>query len=139
MRPNESIIIVGAERANMHSGYRQTFTFEGPFQDNRPLDDLGRLSHYVCAIDALHMPGVFEFKPEGLARELNKAYVGFLGDVHERHAEAPNLPVVTGKWGCGAFACDKHLKAIVQWLAASQASRRMIFAKFGDSDLNLFP
>lgn len=31
-----------------------------------------------------------------------------------------NIGVVTGNWGCGAFGGDPELKAIVQWLAASQ-------------------
>lgn len=31
-----------------------------------------------------------------------------------------NIGVATGNWGCGAFGGDPELKAIVQWLAASQ-------------------
>lgn len=31
-----------------------------------------------------------------------------------------NVGVVTGNWGCGAFGGDPELKAIIQWLAASQ-------------------
>lgn len=28
--------------------------------------------------------------------------------------------VVTGNWGCGVFGGDPELKAMIQWLAASQ-------------------
>ncbi|XP_022743608.1 poly(ADP-ribose) glycohydrolase 1 isoform X1 [Durio zibethinus] len=34
--------------------------------------------------------------------------------------------IATGNWGCGAFGGDPELKAIIQWLAASQALRPFI-------------
>lgn len=30
------------------------------------------------------------------------------------------IGIVTGNWGCGAFGGDPELKAMIQWLAASQ-------------------
>ncbi|KAL3351371.1 hypothetical protein AABB24_019788 [Solanum stoloniferum] len=30
------------------------------------------------------------------------------------------IGVVTGNWGCGAFGGDPQLKAMLQWIAASQ-------------------
>lgn len=30
------------------------------------------------------------------------------------------IGVVTGNWGCGAFGGDPQVKAVLQWLAASQ-------------------
>ncbi|WMV59397.1 hypothetical protein MTR67_052782 [Solanum verrucosum] len=36
------------------------------------------------------------------------------------------IGVVTGNWGCGAFGGDPQLKAMLQWLAASQALRPFI-------------
>ncbi|XP_027167124.1 poly(ADP-ribose) glycohydrolase 1-like [Coffea eugenioides] len=36
------------------------------------------------------------------------------------------IGIVTGNWGCGAFGGDPQLKAIIQWLAASQALRPFI-------------
>lgn len=30
------------------------------------------------------------------------------------------IGIATGNWGCGAFGGDPELKAIIQWLAASQ-------------------
>ncbi|OAY51350.1 poly(ADP-ribose) glycohydrolase 1 isoform X1 [Manihot esculenta] len=35
--------------------------------------------------------------------------------------------IATGNWGCGAFGGDTEIKAIIQWLAASQALRPAIF------------
>jgi poly(ADP-ribose) glycohydrolase len=54
-----------------------------------------------------------QFKAPAIHRELNKAYVGFLGDDFERESNAPNLPVCTGKWGCGAFGGDVQLKTVI--------------------------
>ena len=33
------------------------------------------------------------------------------------------MPIVTGRWGCGAFGGDEELKLLVQWMAASVAGR----------------
>ena len=37
------------------------------------------------------------------------------------------MPIVTGRWGCGAFKGDEFLKFIVQWIAASEANREMVY------------
>lgn len=34
--------------------------------------------------------------------------------------EDDEVGIATGNWGCGAFGGDPEVKAIVQWLAASQ-------------------
>ncbi|KAI3676820.1 hypothetical protein L1987_86433 [Smallanthus sonchifolius] len=40
--------------------------------------------------------------------------------------------IATGNWGCGAFGGDPELKAIIQWLAASQALRPfVVYYTFG--------
>ncbi|KAM3250084.1 poly(ADP-ribose) glycohydrolase 1 [Capsicum chacoense] len=36
------------------------------------------------------------------------------------------IGVVTGNWGCGAFGGDPQVKAVLQWLAASQALRPFV-------------
>ncbi|KAL0341406.1 UNVERIFIED_CONTAM: Poly(ADP-ribose) glycohydrolase 1 [Sesamum radiatum] len=36
------------------------------------------------------------------------------------------IGVATGNWGCGAFGGDPEVKAIIQWLAASQALRPFV-------------
>ena len=38
-----------------------------------------------------------------------------------------DMPVCTGRWGCGAFQGDPYLKFIIQWLACSIAKRKMAY------------
>lgn len=57
---------------------------------------------------------------------LLKAFVGFSSPIPQPVA------VATGKWGCGAFNGDPHLKTIIQLLAASHAGRDVAFFTFGD-------
>ncbi|KAK9664933.1 hypothetical protein RND81_14G078300 [Saponaria officinalis] len=37
-----------------------------------------------------------------------------------------DVGIATGNWGCGAFGGDPEVKAVIQWLAASQALRPFI-------------
>ncbi|XP_033517496.1 poly(ADP-ribose) glycohydrolase 1-like isoform X2 [Nicotiana tomentosiformis] len=51
--------------------------------------------------------------------------------IREGHSHQPldnqqEIGVVTGNWGCGAFGGDPQLKAMLQWIAASQALRPFI-------------
>ena len=40
-------------------------------------------------------------------------------------------PIVTGNWGCGAFAGDPQLKALLQWMAVSLSGRpEMVYCTF---------
>ena len=70
-----------------------------------------------------------------MLRELNKAYVGFFDN---NDSEANNLPVNTGKWGCGVFGGDLHLKTLLQWVVASECGRNMIFYLSGDRSMEDF-
>jgi hypothetical protein len=92
-----------------------------------------------------------QFSSGAIERELNKAYVGFLGardgaldgepigardgaldgEPSGAVAAAPLPPIVTGNWGCGAFGGDLQLKAMIQWMAASLAGRVCICAAPG--------
>ena len=63
-------------------------------------------------------------------REINKAYIGFYGTIFED--EDKNKDVATGKWGCGAFGGNPQLKFLIQWLAASKATRKMIFCTLNE-------
>ena len=38
-----------------------------------------------------------------------------------------------GNWGCGAFQGDKELKSLLQWLAASQAQRKLVYYTFKEA------
>ncbi|KAM7279114.1 hypothetical protein ACFE04_006248 [Oxalis oulophora] len=49
---------------------------------------------------------------------------------------ASDVGIATGNWGCGAFGGDPELKAMIQWLAASQALRPFIlYYTFGVKEL----
>ena len=37
------------------------------------------------------------------------------------------MSVITGRWGCGAFGGDEQLKLLIQWIAATEAGRDMVF------------
>jgi len=78
-----------------------------------------------------------QWKPRLIDRELNKAYVTF----YEKDS-SKLIPIATGNWGCGAFAGDKLLKSVIQWIAASQAGRDTVYFTFGDDlltkELNMF-
>lgn len=132
--PNESLVIKGAERFSYYTGYAQTYKWQKPFIDLTPRDRWGRHYTAVVAVDAhvFHMYAN-QFKPAMLKRELNKAYCGFSNS----QLDPTNLPAVaTGNWGCGAFGGDARLKALIQLIAATVASRDIIYFTFGDHDLS---
>lgn len=158
MTSNESILILGAQRYSNYTGYGDTFSWSGHHEDQTPRDALGRRCTYITAIDAIMFPlnnASRQFRKEYVYRELNKAFIGFLpspsdekafvsdtssasssdatngGSTGESSGHA-NWPIATGHWGCGAFNGDKHLKAIIQWIAASEVGRSLRYFSFGD-------
>ena len=43
------------------------------------------------------------------------------------------MPVATGNWGCGAYRGDAQLKAMIQWMSASQRGTPLyMYYTFGD-------
>ncbi|PHU01508.1 Poly(ADP-ribose) glycohydrolase 1 [Capsicum chinense] len=182
MADNEAIEIVGTERFSSYTGYASSFRFNGDYVDKKDIDVLGRRKTRIVAIDALCRPGKSQYRREGLLREINKAFCGFMDQCkchqhqqlfkddkavnitdgrsidnllllghtstssqpteeplrnplirnREGHSGQPlvddhhGIGVVTGNWGCGAFGGDPQLKAMLQWIAASQAMRPFI-------------
>ncbi|XP_010314791.1 poly(ADP-ribose) glycohydrolase 1-like isoform X2 [Solanum lycopersicum] len=175
MADNEAIEIVGTERFSSYTGYASSFRFNGDYVDKKDIDVLGRRKTRIVAIDALCCPGNNQYRLEGLLREINKAFCGFMDQCkchqyqqlfkddqtvnstggrsivnllslghtstssqategasgnhlarnHKGHRCPPldsqqEIGVVTGNWGCGAFGGDPQLKAMLQWIAASQ-------------------
>eukprot|EP00112_Aurelia_sp_Birch-Aquarium-sp1_P005984 Seg1670.14 transcript_id=Seg1670.14/GoldUCD/mRNA.D3Y31 product=Poly protein_id=Seg1670.14/GoldUCD/D3Y31 len=131
--PNECLIVRGAERFSHYTGYAQTYKWHKEYVDLTPRDRWGRRNTEVVAMDA-HVFNIYaqQFKQGMLKRELNKAYCAFYS------SEDPlNLPAVaTGNWGCGAFGGDARLKALIQLMAASHASRNMVYFTFNDKKLS---
>lgn len=136
MRPNEALMIIGAERYSKYVGYGHSFQFAGEHRDSTPRDSSARRRTAVLAIDAVPYSGLAqEFRREAITRELNKAWVGvsFDTDVSSDRLQYPG--VATGNWGCGAFGGTPHLKSLIQLMACCQARRPMAYYTFGDTQL----
>ena len=150
----EAAFYAGAQRYVDSEGYGSEFKFiKGYKEESIKKDIFERKDVAMVAIDAFNFKagdGILEklvenerqkessspkevllssstlqFSTNLLLRELNKAFVGFsASDALEEEESAPRR-VVSGKWGCGDFEGDFQLKIIIQWLAASQAGRKI--------------
>ncbi|WZY90150.1 hypothetical protein YC2023_046885 [Brassica napus] len=130
MDKNEAIEIVGAERFTLYTGFGSSFQFAGDYLDNKELDSYMRRKTRVVAIDAMPRPGRRQYKPDGLLREVNKAFTGYLHQC--KHQAEKTIGVATGNWGCGVFGGDPEVKIMLQWLAISQSGRAfMSYYTFG--------
>jgi poly(ADP-ribose) glycohydrolase len=140
MNDEEAVIIYGAEQYSKYDGYGSTFQFKGNNRDNAEINkDLQRLDVTVVAIDARNYAETLskkvQFKTVEILRELNKALVGFRGDDSALKEGKERKCIATGRWGCGAFEGDSQLKFVIQWIAASEVDRGMIFYPYGDNNL----
>ena len=123
------LIFAGCERFSIYKGYASSFEYAGDLIDCTPWSARGRKCTQIVAIDALFITKPTEqFHPQKLSREVNKAYIGFSNPP----GTSSSVAVATGKWGCGAFRGDAHLKTVLQLLAASQAGRSLVLFTFGD-------
>ncbi len=129
----EVLIIKGSENFNTYRGYGNKFEWKGDRKDSTPIDECGRRSTTIVAMDALSFAAhnkYTQYEKKYINRELNKAYCGFSEDVPSN-----KTPIATGNWGCGAFNGDKSLKALIQLMAASECGRDLYYFTFGDSSL----
>ncbi|KAJ0175553.1 hypothetical protein K1T71_008712 [Dendrolimus kikuchii] len=141
LSPSEVLFMIGCERYSKYTGYANTFQWAGDFKDTTPHDSSGRKRCAVLAMDALPYSNVVhEFKRVTIARELNKAWIGFSygleGNSHSQSCLYPG--VATGNWGCGAFGGSEALKSIVQIMAGAHSRRPIAYYTFGDSRLRDF-
>ncbi|XP_076686654.1 poly(ADP-ribose) glycohydrolase isoform X1 [Andrena cerasifolii] len=129
----EALIVSGIERYSAYKGYSNTFKWVGDFIDETPRDNSGRRLTSIVAIDALYFKqSQAQFSISNITRELNKAYVGFIGCESNKN----NLPAIaTGNWGCGAFRGNPKLKVLLQLMAAAVAGRSVVYFTFGDTSL----
>ncbi|KAE8591366.1 hypothetical protein XENTR_v10018426 [Xenopus tropicalis] len=130
---NECLIITGAEQYSEYTGYSETYKWARVHEDESPRDEWQRRTTEIVAIDAFQFRRpIDQFIPEKIERELNKAFCGFYrADVNPKNLSA----VATGNWGCGAFGGDPRLKALIQFLAAAEAGRDLVYFTFGDREL----
>ncbi|XP_017754645.1 PREDICTED: poly(ADP-ribose) glycohydrolase [Eufriesea mexicana] len=129
----EALIVSGVERYSKYKGYSNSFKWMGDYVDETPKDSSGRRLTSIVAIDALYFTHPqSQFSISNITRELNKAYVGFVGC----EGSKSNLPAIaTGNWGCGAFRGNPKLKVLLQLMAAAVAGRSMVYFTFGDAHL----
>ena len=137
MEASEAIVIVGIKRFSNYSGYSSKTKFEGAFEDKQSLDNYGRIDRAFVAIDSLRFKGmkfqVEQFYKSDTLRDLNKAYIGFIGDRNDI-SEHKVKDVTTGRWGWGAYNGNSELKFCLQWIAASANKRNMNFTTFKERD-----
>ncbi|KAK1154095.1 poly(ADP-ribose) glycohydrolase isoform X1 [Acipenser oxyrinchus oxyrinchus] len=128
----DALCITGPQCYSEYSGYSDTYSWEGPHTDTTERDRWMRRCTKIIAIDAIKFKNEQQqFEMRNVDRELNKAYCGF-----EPRVQAQcYLPVATGNWGCGAFNGDSKLKALIQMMAASKASRDIVYFTFGNKEL----
>jgi poly(ADP-ribose) glycohydrolase len=133
MLENEAIHIVGAEQFSMYTGYARSLQFDGPCKHQYPTDQDGTPLVALTAMDALDL----RFGDKSLSmqmsldaelRELEKAAVAF-APVSEMALKTWPI-VATGNWGCGVFGGNTLLKAVLQWLAASEGGLKMRYFPF---------
>ena len=138
MGHNEVIIIRGAEKYSAYTGYGSSFNFAENYTDPTPTRaiTIGSVEKLQKAIDVAAIDAVpysflgnrnLQWQSEFFHRELCKAYLGF--------DQYPLVSVVsTGNWGCGMFGGDKQWKALLQWLAASEAQLSIIYNTFSEAN-----
>jgi len=133
MLDNEAITIVGGEQFCSYNGYARSLTFGADYRDPSPRDADGTVLVAITAMDALDFRGEDsslrrQLQEALVLRELEKAAAAF-APVDE--AALVQWPVIaTGNWGCGAFEGCAELKAMLQWLAASEGQRRLLYFPF---------
>ena len=134
--PNEAVIIRNTIQFSDYSGYSSSFKCLGlsryllaAFQDPSftiPRDD-------ILCIDAIPFGPDKEkqYSLNNILRELEKCRVGLTTGCCKAFA--------TGNWGCGVFGGDTQLKAVIQWIAASETNHPMLFFPFDDKHTNELP
>lgn len=140
MEANESLLLEGMERFAEHSGYSWKFRYVGPAIDrigggrflSTPLDATGqqRATAFV-AIDAVEYTSCeharSQYTSRHIVRDLLKVYTALRWPLPNRESETHRLSFATGHWGCGVYRGDPYIKCLIQWLAASQAHRDMVY------------
>eukprot|EP00277_Geminigera_cryophila_P010501 CAMPEP_0179410576 /NCGR_PEP_ID=MMETSP0799-20121207/3377_1 /TAXON_ID=46947 /ORGANISM="Geminigera cryophila, Strain CCMP2564" /LENGTH=492 /DNA_ID=CAMNT_0021182467 /DNA_START=6 /DNA_END=1484 /DNA_ORIENTATION=- len=151
MTDREAIQIVGAEQFSAYSGYMFKLRYAGDFKDTSKTTADGTVLNGIAAIDALDGRSIRPFgldvqmRSTNMLRELNKASAGFTPpSAQSLQTAGPSSPfshLATGNWGCGVFGGFSQLKAVLQWIAASQGGIKVRYFPFNEEfgpDLQTF-
>lgn len=141
MGDTESVSCEGACQYVSYSGYSRTFTVNGKYYGEQcpsvQLKDVPNgvmSSSSVVWMDATNFrnlkPGI-QFSKAYVDRELVKALACF-SSVSQPLFEVG--PVATGNWGCGAFCGDVKLKFLIQWCAAAESDRKVVYCLFDQAE-----
>lgn len=133
MLENEAITIVGGEQFCTYTGYARSLAFGGDYRDPSPRDADGTPLVAITAMDALDFRGEDsslrrQMQEPLMLRELEKAAAAFAPVDDQALHQWP--VIATGNWGCGAFEGCPELKAVLQWLAASEGRRSLLYFPF---------
>lgn len=140
MKLDEAIQIIGAEQFCSYEGYMWRLRYAGDFKDTSARESDGTVLNGISAIDALDGRGIPRFRAldtqlhlQLMLRELNKALAGFK-PAHPSIAKG--FPILaTGNWGCGVFGGNADLKALLQWIAASEGGIKIRYFPFDEKNL----
>jgi hypothetical protein len=132
---DEVLLVKGARRFVHHMGYLDTFCYAGPIHQQQQEE----ANRWYIAMDASRYNGGGLNRPFSMDhayqimnanRDLHKALCGFRAAAQLLNTDNHAVPTVaTGNWGSGAFGGAAAVKALLQWMAASEA----------DVDLEYFP
>jgi len=127
MMEHEAIHVIGAEQFSEYSGYGGSLTFSGRHNGGHmERDSDGTPLVAITAMDALDFRYAdnalkVQMHIKHMLRELEKATAAFMPP--EICDEEAMSTVATGNWGCGIFRGFAPLKAVLQWMAASEVGR----------------
>ena len=108
------------------------------FQDITELDEFKRRKCTIVALDAVNYSRntAQQYEETYLRRDCNKAFCGFVTERRLNNsiepAQTDHLKMISGSWGCGAFKGERHFKAIIQLIAASESDRDIVYVSFED-------
>ena len=129
MRDFEAVVISGTHRFANTEGYGRAVRYtSSAFLAAPPL----------VAIDAIPLQRQShkaEFWKPNIDREIQKAFTGFCCGTSISAVECdPKIfsQISTGHWGCGIFGGTRLFKALLQWIAASEAGRGVRYCPFED-------
>jgi len=120
----EAVVVQGVERFSEIEGRHHNFKWLGDVQVATGVRNIACMDPSPFPIGEAPRR---QYRSEALCRECNKACCAF-------KITSPDDGVSTGEWGTGVKGGDPDLKAVVQWLAASEAGMLMNYHSYGPED-----